>query len=286
MENITDALKMGAAILIFVIALSVTIVSFTKARQASTSIMAKSGTIDGFYDNIDYSKYRIVGAEEVIINLYLYTKTNNTILFYKGDYEKSNKSLTNVKKVTLYSTECADNRKNPNKLSNLQRSLITVDSNSGPTATSREIYGIDINDEITRNEFWIQSNEKTKRFIDSIVYRESTEKYPYSKLAPSDNHNKIENKNIQINMYYDFDGHKTSLINLKGKFIERIGEYNYKNKVITSETTSYDSALTNYTVSSNVSSSEIAFSNGESIENDEGDKKKVIQYIYIGNGAD
>lgn len=61
MENVTDALKMAASILIFVGALSLTIFSFSKARIASASVMQRSADNLNYYDNIKYTNQRIVG---------------------------------------------------------------------------------------------------------------------------------------------------------------------------------------------------------------------------------
>lgn len=285
MENITDALKMASAILIFVGALSMTIMSFSKARIASASIMSQSGITNNYYDDVNFGTQRVVGVETVLTNLYLYNKTGNTILFYKGNYNTEDKVVSNIEKVPLYVTESSDNGRQNGITSNLQRTKISVNTNSG-TTVSREIYGIDINDEIARGELWLHDVNSNKKFIDSLVKRELTEPYTFSKLQifGSENVYDYANKKIKIGFIYNFDGSKTPLVDLKGKFIERIGEYNYESK-ISNPSTSSTSYLTesNSTISSNSTSSIIEFSNDGTIENENGQRKKVIQYIYVGN---
>ena len=63
MENITEALKMAAAILLFVGALSLTIATFTKVRQTSAAVMENSDKNASFYDNIEYSSEKIVSEK-------------------------------------------------------------------------------------------------------------------------------------------------------------------------------------------------------------------------------
>ena len=61
MENATDALKMSVAALIFMAALTITIVAFTKARQAATAILAKSDNQEYYStENIRVSEDRLV----------------------------------------------------------------------------------------------------------------------------------------------------------------------------------------------------------------------------------
>lgn len=81
MENITDALKMAAAALIFIVAFSVTMVMFSQARQ----------TTDKVVESINLNKYlpkieslgnnvtREVGIETVIPTLYRYAQSDDNI---------------------------------------------------------------------------------------------------------------------------------------------------------------------------------------------------------------
>ena len=70
MENAADALKMAAAVLMFVLALSVSIVSFGQARQASDVILnykdRETVYIDGNYYYEASGTERTVSVESII----------------------------------------------------------------------------------------------------------------------------------------------------------------------------------------------------------------------------
>lgn len=86
MENAVEALKMAFAMIVFVIALSLSMIMFTKARQASEIVLASSDIteyidyIDGSYIGFG-SQNRIVGLETIIPTLYKYYKENYTVIF-------------------------------------------------------------------------------------------------------------------------------------------------------------------------------------------------------------
>ena len=63
MENITDALKMGAAALIFIVAFSVTMVMFSQARQTTDAVVGGINVSD-YLPKIEALK---TGATLVII---------------------------------------------------------------------------------------------------------------------------------------------------------------------------------------------------------------------------
>ena len=118
MENASEALKMAGAMLIFVMALSITIVSFSAARRASDSIVSTYGQLTTFYDYELYQNtgsYREVKSDEIVANLYSYYQSNNTILFYylaDGTYSTKTKYFSpgsTIKKMTLYYTPTSDN---------------------------------------------------------------------------------------------------------------------------------------------------------------------------------
>lgn len=84
MENATEALKMAAAVLVFVLALSITISAFGEARQSAQIVLEYK---DRDYDNDTYLNYnvkttkRIVGAETIIPSIYKAYKENYKIVF-------------------------------------------------------------------------------------------------------------------------------------------------------------------------------------------------------------
>ena len=181
MENITEALKMAAAILLFVGALSLTIATFTKVRQTSSAVMENSEKNISFYDNIDYSSEKIVGLETVVTNCYLYYKNYNTILFYTGSLDSDSK-LVIEEKMPLYNTESlpVDDDKTGMKKINSNLLIKNVD---GTDLSKREVFGLDINDERSRKEPWIGTDLKNRDFITSFLKAEKTEGYSWSRTA-------------------------------------------------------------------------------------------------------
>lgn len=81
MENITDALKMGAAALIFIVAFSVTMVMFSQARQTTDAVVGGINVSD-YLPKIEALKTgatREVGIETVIPTLYRYAQADSPI---------------------------------------------------------------------------------------------------------------------------------------------------------------------------------------------------------------
>ena len=90
MENAVDALKMAVAVMIFVLALTVSINAFTEARIASETLLDYTdrefflGKFD-YYNSDTSGKNRIVGAESIIPTIYkAYSDESYKIIFYDG----------------------------------------------------------------------------------------------------------------------------------------------------------------------------------------------------------
>lgn len=85
MENAVDALKMAGAVLLFVLAISIIILSFGQVRESADTIIdyrdRETSYIDGsfYYDGKDYS--RIVGLETIIPSVYRAYWENYRIVF-------------------------------------------------------------------------------------------------------------------------------------------------------------------------------------------------------------
>ena len=85
MENAADALKMAAAILMFVMALSVAIISYGQVRSASDSILdmrdRETEYIDGNFYYETTGTERTVGLETIIPTIYRVYYENYRIVF-------------------------------------------------------------------------------------------------------------------------------------------------------------------------------------------------------------
>ena len=89
MENAVDALKMAAAVMIFVLALSVSIAAFSEARIASTTLLDYNDR-EFFLGETDYynstTKKRTVGIETIIPAIYkAYSDESYKIVFLDKD---------------------------------------------------------------------------------------------------------------------------------------------------------------------------------------------------------
>ena len=292
MENASEALKMAGAMLIFVVALTITIISFTSARQASDSIVSTYGELTTFYDYELYQttgSYREVKSDEIIANLYSYYQTNNTILFYylkSGSYDRVNKTFSSnavIERMTLYYTPTSNTvtayEASQGRLSNLQKSFLRTENSK----TDRKIYGLDIQDEtITRNEAWKGTAGDAKIFIDCLVSGKDYENSNVSKAnydSESSSHTYYANGKLTIRFQYMSKLGKPLNQASDCLFIERDGEYVSTTKTVEDKTTTDEEKKKNSWKDVIANSTENL--NDEVLENNTATTKKVIQYIYI-----
>lgn len=86
MENVADALKMAAGVLVFVMALGIAISSFSEAKQtADVLIQYNDREYSTQYAKDTGSTNRIVGAETIIPTIYRSYKEKYKIVFYEAD---------------------------------------------------------------------------------------------------------------------------------------------------------------------------------------------------------
>ena len=86
MENLTEALKMAFAIMMFILALTLSLSSFSQAREAIDAIITMRDR-EQEYSYIETSEdfqTRIVGIETIIPTVYTAYKENYMIEFYKN----------------------------------------------------------------------------------------------------------------------------------------------------------------------------------------------------------
>lgn len=106
MENVADALKMAAFVLIFVVALSISINAFGQAQQAATTILGyKDREYDYTYVDNNGTTERIVSAETIVPSIYKAYKENYKIVFINGTNENGiplyKKNSVNVYSIDL-----------------------------------------------------------------------------------------------------------------------------------------------------------------------------------------
>lgn len=284
MENATDALKMAAAVLLFVGALSLAMMSLTKAKQASQSLITTDEvscySYKSSFSDVNFSSVREVGIDTVIPNIYSYYQNFNTILFYTA----SDSTLSDIKPMVLYYTDALD-YSNDGSTTQLDKSILRAAKveNSG-ISDGKAIYGLDINDERAREEPWANDSRFYKLFLDSLINCVDSPYYTWSRNERVSNHNNVGNHQISIKFTYGNTAYKWKnfATNSKGRFIERIGRYNYKAIYESNTSQNSDATSARNLVAVNNADSQIVFDNGEAIDNENDTEKMVIQYIYIG----
>ncbi|MCI8273231.1 MAG: hypothetical protein HFJ55_04010 [Clostridia bacterium] len=85
MENVTEALKMAFGVMMFVIALTLGISSFSMARDAVDSIITMKDKKQEYTYIRSTDDTKIVGVETIIPTMYKAYKENFSIEFYKED---------------------------------------------------------------------------------------------------------------------------------------------------------------------------------------------------------
>lgn len=89
MENAVEALKMAFAMLVLVLALSVSIMSFSAARQTADFVLQSADPTATYEYNAEGQENRIVGLETVIPTLYKYSIENYSIVFKQASSKSS-----------------------------------------------------------------------------------------------------------------------------------------------------------------------------------------------------
>ena len=267
MENAVEALKIAFAVIVFGMALTISMVMFTQAKSTSDAVVEMQDETN-YYDYYTYddnevmSKYqkRVVGLETVIPTLYKYYRENYTVIFKVGTYNKETGEVTysgaNNGNLILYRS------KSPYKATYSGRVLwgdYRWQNYWGDiSATDNRIYDIcsfDVDEEIKRREPWSGKQSDMKHNIDCFLNGETF-------VSPDGN--------VSRNTKYDGI---TKLIQSNGgnvnnpKFVEELGEYIYERD----ESGEVESSGTTITI------------DGETTSILRKNKKRVITYTLITN---
>ena len=357
-ENASDALKMAAAILLFVMALSVAIFAFSKAKTSAEKTMEKLDGTFLFYDTdnmyIDYmngglkttkisiNQQAIIDKSQFMVNVFNYYTSGYTLLFYyvdssdldinvaaDGTHSITLKNDATIHKMPLYYSEASSQALNRSILRvNPTNYELNVDGSvrgtPGDTVLDaadpneyRAIYGLDISDEISRQEQWIYNKAFLDKFIQDMVmgyvsYSPTCDVEAGKNLATYYTDSKRSHLSLNIYdrtedgqafrywfryKYVNYTGGK-SFMESDCRFIQRIGTYNYESSsdIQTSTTLTEEqfeelkqqlieggySDVGQIVSLTDVDPSEDLLSNLETIDNYGGAEKKVVQYIYIG----
>ena len=133
MENAAEALKMAAAMLIFILALTIAIVFFGRVREVSDLILnikdRETEYVDGdYYYSLDSKNERIVGMETIIPTIYRAYLENYKVTFkFNSEYADPIYSLqlTNGENIKKYSLDLETN----NNLKPMYRNVVLGNDN-------------------------------------------------------------------------------------------------------------------------------------------------------------
>lgn len=215
MENAVDALKMAFAMMVFVMALTVTIICFNNVKATSDYILYEK-------DKTNYYKYegaigkasenRIVGIETVVPTLFRYYKENYTVVFKQGwGYNADTGEFSKVEYLPVYET--------------LSNQKLWEESYMGDTGDlmykkygieikDKKIFSFDLDEETLRHEPWTGSTDKVKSNLDAFLNGSIY-------ISPVDN-KEYKNYGKDTHIYGGFiQKYKNS------KFLETTGEYVY-----------------------------------------------------------
>lgn len=221
MENATDAIKIAFAVLIFVMALSISIMMFSQLNQVS-AIVLTNNDITNFYNyTISNESTRVVGLETIIPTLYKYYKENYTVLFLE-------KNTDVVKPLGLYTSQTnrelwgsgidSETGLNPNA-GNIAKYYTTNPSNYRDwrnTWDQKKVCTFDVDEETIRHEPWTGSNLDFKKNLDAFLYG-GTFDYP---SGNGQKYNYADSNHLN---------HSKGFVGKYGttKFKEMLGEYTY-----------------------------------------------------------
>lgn len=204
MENAVDALKIGFAVLVFAMALSLTMYMFSNARQTADLVL-HSSDMSSYMEYIEPeegSENRIVGLETIIPTLYKYYKENYTVIFRNAS--DSYLSLYETKTNTDLWSAGFTNRYYGGK--------------------NTKVCSFDVNEETRRHEPWTGSETENKRMLDIFIQ--------------GGNYTYTDSRGVQtINFGEGLYKYKNR------KFTESLGEYVYNADNSEATDGNYDSGL-------------------------------------------
>lgn len=219
MENAVDSLKIAFGVLIFTVALSISISTFSNAKQAIDSIItSKDKTQEYVYIKPASSSNRDVGIETIVTSLYKAYSENYRVEFYVKD------ASGNENKIILYSRKNVDANEDWEEVNYID----LIDEKFGSEALAID----HLNTLLTngKNKFYINELQTygTRKITDYNRYNSAQTKLLYEEAIGS----KSGNIDIGSDGLYEF---------LKDKiFEERLGEYYQEDKSAGKETDSLE----------------------------------------------
>lgn len=253
MENAVEALMLAFAVMMLVLALSLTIYIFSQAQQTSELMLRLSDPTE-YYEYYDYYSRdtndalgnRIVGIETVIPTLYKYSKERYKVTFRYGSIEQDEPITDeNGDTVQLIKVEVGGSIAiyETTTDSNIEWSK-SYKNDFDTTGTSKNICSFDIDEEIKRGECWTAD---VKNHLDVMI---AGGLY----LKPQYNDKKLDDLTQDEKDKYTIDYGEGLLTRFqKRKFVEIVGEVaNKKNSEDEGETDENEGITGNKTTTKKV----------------------------------
>lgn len=157
MENVTQAIYMAFAVLVFSLALTMTMTVFSQARATSDAVLFRNDETNFMEYNSDIGnlaqdRSRIVGLETVIPTLFKYYKENYTVLFRSTTDPDYAENPEGAEPLLLYKSQT--DQVNWQVDTNLKTYSGKLYSN---TADVADVFTFDLDEETKRNEPWTGS---------------------------------------------------------------------------------------------------------------------------------
>lgn len=222
MENAVEAIKMAFAVIVFGMALTISVVSFNSVK-ATSDIVLYTKDETNYYDYQGAigkaAENRIVGLETIIPTLYKYYKENYTVVFRQGIYDETTGEFYNLRPLEIYTTPSKSKTSTvqlwgSNYDTIMKSKYDSLFDNGYNESLSTSIFSFDLEEESLRHEPWTGSFDKARENLDCMlsgsIYKN-----------PNNNSDYINYSRAPLQI-----GGFISKYN-NTKFVETIGEYTY-----------------------------------------------------------
>ena len=185
MENATHGLKIAFGVIVFVIALTISFMQFTKVKKTLDAIIYTKDD-SSYYEIKDYEnenpilkQKRIVGLETVIPCIMNYYNSKDNIYLRKGSYSERTGEVTGIQDIKVYTSNISEDKNYFN-----------------------------IEEEKSRREEWTESQEKTIKRLNAIIYGGTYNNVSYRGLVNSEFNNGV--KFVEEISIKDIEGKKVT----------------------------------------------------------------------------
>lgn len=195
MENATQALIIAFTVLVFVIALTVSMVSLNSVKRVSDTILYTKDETN-YYTYTDVKgkakENRIVGLETIIPTLYKYHKENYTVVFKTAKYNEAEGTFSEIEYLPVYTVQSNRNwQETSYKTLMIDKYYGKGNDNASQQyeLKKQQIFSFDMDEETLRHEPWTGSEDKIQEnircFLNGETYKNPNNGSPYKNYSES-----------------------------------------------------------------------------------------------------